>query len=49
MNGLNVGCGKDIIPGFVNLDITNGTGVNIIHDLSETPRGKTSWHLDELK
>ena len=37
MNKLNLGCGKDIIPGFINLDIVKGPGVNIAHDLNKFP------------
>ena len=27
---LNIGCGKDIRPGFVNIDHNPGTGVDVV-------------------
>jgi SAM-dependent methyltransferase len=34
---LNLGCGNHILPGFVNLDISPGPGVDVAHDLSKFP------------
>lgn len=34
---LNLGCGTDIRPGYVNLDAANLPGVDVVHDLSELP------------
>lgn len=34
---LNLGCGNDIRKGWVNLDILNNKGVNVIHDLNKLP------------
>lgn len=34
---LNLGCGNDIKEGFVNLDITNLDGVDVVWDLNEVP------------
>jgi hypothetical protein len=35
---VNLGCGKAPLEGFVNLDITEGAGVDCVHDLdSDTP------------
>lgn len=34
---LNLGCGKDIIPGAINVDITNREGVDIPHNLNKIP------------
>ncbi len=34
---LNMGCGKDIKEGYVNLDMTKFQGVDIVHDLDKIP------------
>jgi SAM-dependent methyltransferase len=34
---LNLGCGTDIRPGFVNLDIAPLPGVDVVHDLAVLP------------
>ena len=34
---LNLGCGTDIRPGFVNLDSAALPGVDVVHDLRELP------------
>lgn len=34
---LNVGCGRDIRPGWVNLDIAALPGVDVVHDLNDLP------------
>lgn len=34
---LNVGCGHDIQPGWVNLDLAPLPGVDVVHDLDELP------------
>lgn len=34
---LNLGCGTDIRPGFVNLDSAPLPGVDVVHDLNELP------------
>ena len=36
MNKLNIGCGKDIKEGYVNLDVVDYGG-NQIHDLNKFP------------
>jgi SAM-dependent methyltransferase len=35
--GLNLGCGKDIKEGFVNLDWAPTPGVDVVHDLDSYP------------
>ena len=32
---LNLGCGKDIRKGWVNLDLAKGEGIDVCHDLNE--------------
>lgn len=34
---LNLGCGTDIRPGHVNLDVAALPGVDVVHDLGELP------------
>lgn len=34
---LNLGCGGDIKKGWINLDFTEGEGVDIVHDLNILP------------
>jgi ubiquinone/menaquinone biosynthesis C-methylase UbiE len=36
-NKLNIGCGNDIKDGFVNLDITQLPGVDVVCDIENTP------------
>ena len=36
MKKLNIGCGKDLKPGYVNLDIVDYGG-NMIHDINSFP------------
>ena len=34
---LNIGCGNEILPDFVNLDVVQLSGVDVVHDLLKTP------------
>jgi SAM-dependent methyltransferase len=34
---LNLGCGQDILPGYVNLDAVALPGVDVVHDLDVFP------------
>ena len=34
---LNVGCGNDIIKGYINLDAVELAGVDVVHNLTEFP------------
>lgn len=48
MRKLNVGCGTDIRPGWVNLDIANLEGVDVVHDLQKLPLPFEDNHFDEI-
>ncbi len=37
MNRLNLGCGRDIKKGWINLDFTEEEGVDVVHDLNVLP------------
>lgn len=37
MKKLNLGCGKDIKKGYVNLDIEKTKGVDVVHDINKFP------------
>ena len=37
MKRLNLGCGRQIKKGFVNLDFIRGEGVDVVHDLNKFP------------
>ena len=37
MKKLNIGCGRDIKKGYVNLDVTKIEGVDIVHNLNKFP------------
>lgn len=45
---LNLGCGTDIIPGFINLDIVKLDGVDVVHDLSKYPYPFEENTFDEI-
>ncbi len=45
---LNLGCGKDIHPGFVNVDFVEGDGVDVVADLDETPWPWADESVDEI-
>ena len=45
---LNLGCGKDMRPGYVNLDLLQRDGVDLIHDLNKTPYPFEDNQFDEI-
>ncbi len=45
---LNIGCGSDIIDGWVNLDLCNLPGVNVVHNLEELPLPFKDSEFDEI-
>jgi len=45
---LNLGCGKDIRKGWINLDFIKNDGVDVIHDLNEYPLPFEDNTFDEV-
>jgi len=45
---LNIGCGRDIREGWVNLDINKTSGVDVVHNLNEFPYPFKENSLDEV-
>ncbi len=45
---LNVGCGKDSRPGWVNLDASPLPGVDVVHDLERLPLPFVDEEFDEI-
>lgn len=37
MKKLNVGCGKDVREGYVNLDVKKSPGIDVVHNLDKYP------------
>ena len=48
MNKINVGCGKEIKEGWINLDIVKGEGVDIVHNLNKFPYPFKDNEFDEI-
>jgi predicted SAM-dependent methyltransferase len=48
MKKLNLGCGKDIKKGYVNLDSVKLPGVNIVHNLDKYPYPFKDNEFDEV-
>ena len=46
---LNVGCGKDIRAGWVNLDVTALPGVDVVHDIERLPLPFEDGEFDEIR
>lgn len=45
---LNLGCGNDILEGYVNLDKYNLDGVDAVHDIEKLPLPFPDDHFDEI-
>ncbi len=48
MRKLNLGCGKDIRKGYINLDIVKMKGVDVVHNLNKFPYPFKSNEFDEV-
>lgn len=48
MNKLNLGCGKDIKEGYINLDCVKLPGVDMIHDINKFPWPLKDNTFDEV-
>ena len=46
---LNLGCGKDIKGGYINLDTASGEGIDVVHDLNKYPWPLEDNTFDEIK
>ncbi len=45
---LNLGCGTDVRQGWVNLDVADLPGVDVVHDLAELPLPFADEHFSEV-
>jgi len=48
-NRLNIGCGNNILQGYVNLDIAPLPGVNVVHDLAKFPWPFEDEQFEEIR
>lgn len=46
---LNVGCGKDIRPDYINLDVADLPGVDVVHDLTRFPWPFADGAFEEIE
>ncbi len=47
-NKLNIGCGNNILDGWVNLDISALPGVDVVHDVEKLPLPFPDEQFDEI-
>jgi SAM-dependent methyltransferase len=48
LNKLNIGCGNNILPGWVNLDISALPGVTVVHNIEQLPLPFSDAAFDEV-
>jgi len=48
LNKLNIGCGNNILPGWVNLDISSLPGVDVVCDIQKLPLPFADEYFDEI-
>lgn len=48
LNKLNIGCGNNILPGWVNLDISALPGVDVVHNIEQLPLPFPDEQFDEI-
>jgi predicted SAM-dependent methyltransferase len=48
MNRLNIGCGLDIRSGYINMDCSDLSGVDVVHDISNLPLPFKDDSFDEI-
>ena len=48
MRKLNIGCGKDIKEGWINLDMIKNDGVDVVHNLNNYPYPFEDNSIDEI-
>ncbi|MGV8150753.1 MAG: class I SAM-dependent methyltransferase [Candidatus Woesearchaeota archaeon] len=46
---LNIGCGTDVLKGYINLDINDTPGVDKVHDLNNFPYPFKDNSFDEIR
>ena len=46
---LNIGCGKDILPNYTNVDVQGFDGVDLVIDLNKTPWKLPSNYFQNIK
>lgn len=49
MKRLNLGCGSDIMTGWINSDVVQLPGVDVVHDLDEAPWPWESESIDAIR
>jgi ubiquinone/menaquinone biosynthesis C-methylase UbiE len=48
MNKLNIGCGRDVRPDYINLDCAKLPKVDVVHDLNSLPLPFKDTEFDEI-
>lgn len=48
MKKVNLGCGREIMEGFINVDVENYKGIDVIHDLNTYPLPFENGEFDEI-